>query len=91
MTFAESLLIFEQRPQEPHALPHRARGSTRTLFYLRSRGITRPVAEKMLVTAFLEEVLNRVPLKNVVKYLDNVIADKAGAPNGFNRIRAEDR
>jgi Fe-S cluster assembly protein SufD len=61
------------------------------LFYLRSRGITRPVAEKMLVTAFLEDVLNRVPLKNVVKYLENVIADKVGAPKGFNRIEAEDK
>jgi Fe-S cluster assembly protein SufD len=61
------------------------------LFYLRSRGITKPVAEKMLVTAFLEDVLNRVPLKNVVKYLENVIADKVGAPKGFNRIEAEDK
>jgi Fe-S cluster assembly protein SufD len=60
------------------------------LFYLRSRGITKPVAEKMLVTAFLEDVLNRVPLKNVVKYLENVIADKVGAPKGFNRIEAQD-
>jgi Fe-S cluster assembly protein SufD len=59
------------------------------LFYLRSRGITKPVAEKMLVTAFLEDVLNRVPLKNVVKYLENVIADKVGAPKGFNRIEAQ--
>jgi Fe-S cluster assembly protein SufD len=61
------------------------------LFYLRSRGISKPVAEKMLVTAFLEDVLNRVPLKNVVKYLENVIADKVGAPKGFNRIEAEDK
>ncbi len=61
------------------------------LFYLRSRGIPRPIAEKMLVTAFLEDVLNRVPLKNVVKYLENVIADKVGAPKGFNRIEAEQK
>ena len=60
------------------------------LFYLRSRGIPKPVAEKMLVTAFLEDVLNRVPLKNVVKYLENVIADKVGAPKGFNRIEAQE-
>jgi Fe-S cluster assembly protein SufD len=59
------------------------------LFYLRSRGIPKPIAEKMLVTAFLEDVLNRVPLKNVVKYLENVIADKVGAPKGFNRIEAQ--
>jgi Fe-S cluster assembly protein SufD len=60
------------------------------LFYLRSRGIPKPIAEKMLVTAFLEDVLNRVPLKNVVKYLENVIADKVGAPKGFNRIEAQE-
>lgn len=56
------------------------------LFYLRSRGIPRPIAEKMLVTAFLEDVLNRVPLKNVVSYIEGIIADKVGAPKGFNRI-----
>jgi Fe-S cluster assembly protein SufD len=60
------------------------------LFYLRSRGIPKPIAEKMLVTAFLEDVLNRVPLKNVVKYLENVIADKVGAPKGFNRIESQE-
>jgi Fe-S cluster assembly protein SufD len=60
------------------------------LFYLRSRGIPKPIAEKMLVTAFLEDVLNRVPLKNVVKYLENVIADKVGAPKGFNRIETQE-
>jgi hypothetical protein len=36
-------------------------------------------------------VLNRVPLKNVVKYLENVIADKVGAPKGFNRIEADQK
>ncbi len=61
------------------------------LFYLRSRGITKPIAEKMLVTAFLEDVLNRVPLKNVVKYLEEVIANKVGAPKGFNRIETDEK
>ena len=61
------------------------------LFYLRSRGISKPVAEKMLVTAFLEDVLNRVPLKNVVKYLEEVIANKVGAPKGFNRIETDEK
>lgn len=59
------------------------------LFYLRSRGIPKPIAEKMLVTAFLEDVLNRVPLKNVVSYIEGIIADKVGAPKGFNRIEAQ--
>lgn len=49
------------------------------LFFLRSRGIAREVAEKMLVTAFLEDVLGRVPLKSVVKYIEGIIAKKVGA------------
>ncbi len=49
------------------------------LFYLRSRGVPRALAEKMLVTAFLEDVLSRVPLQSVVRYIENVIAEKVGA------------
>ncbi|MBB6097569.1 Fe-S cluster assembly protein SufD [Deinobacterium chartae] len=49
------------------------------LFYLRSRGVPRALAEKMLVTAFLEDVLSRVPLQSVVKYIEAVIAEKVGA------------
>ena len=49
------------------------------LFYLRSRGVPRTLAEKILVTAFLEDVLSRVPLQSVVKYIEAVIAEKVGA------------
>ena len=49
------------------------------LFFLRSRGIKKEVAEKMLVTAFLEDVLSRVPLQSVVKYIEGIIAEKVGA------------
>ena len=49
------------------------------LFFLRSRGISRELAEKMLVTAFLEDVLTRVPLKSVVGYIEGIIAEKVGA------------
>ncbi|PTA68010.1 Fe-S cluster assembly protein SufD [Deinococcus arcticus] len=49
------------------------------LFFLRSRGISRETAEKMLVTAFLEDVLGRVPLSSVVKYIEGIIARKVGA------------
>lgn len=49
------------------------------LFFLRSRGIRRELAEKMLVTAFLEDVLTRVPLKSVVTYIEGIIAEKVGA------------
>ncbi|AWN23986.1 Fe-S cluster assembly protein SufD [Deinococcus irradiatisoli] len=49
------------------------------LFFLRSRGIRQELAEKMLVTAFLEDVLGRVPLQSVVKYIEGIIAKKVGA------------
>ena len=49
------------------------------LFFLRSRGIPLELAEKMLVTAFLEDVLGRVPLQSVVKYIEGIIAKKVGA------------
>ncbi|GAA5512652.1 UPF0051 protein SA0778 [Deinococcus carri] len=49
------------------------------LFFLRSRGIHKELAEKMLVTAFLEDVLTRVPLKSVVAYIEGIIAEKVGA------------
>ncbi|PYE56515.1 Fe-S cluster assembly protein SufD [Deinococcus yavapaiensis] len=49
------------------------------LNYLRSRGIPKSLAEKILVTAFLEDVLSRVPLQSVVKYIEAVIAEKVGA------------
>ncbi|GGR00983.1 Fe-S cluster assembly protein SufD [Deinococcus ruber] len=49
------------------------------LFFLKSRGIREEQAEKMLVTAFLEDVLTRVPLKSVVAYIEGIIANKVGA------------
>ena len=49
------------------------------LFFLRSRGIHKELAEKMLVTAFLEDVLSRVPLRSVVKYIEGIIAEKVGS------------
>ncbi|KQR36222.1 Fe-S cluster assembly protein SufD [Deinococcus sp. Leaf326] len=49
------------------------------LFFLRSRGIRKELAEKMLVTAFLEDVLTRVPLKSVVTYIEGIIAEKVGS------------
>lgn len=49
------------------------------LFYLRSRGISKEMAEKMLVTAFLEDVLSRVTLKSVTDYIEGIIAEKVGA------------
>ena len=33
----------------------------------------------VLVTAFLEDVLARVPLQSVVKYIEGIIAEKVGA------------
>ena len=49
------------------------------MFYLRSRGLSQETAEKVLVTAYLEDVLSRVPLEGIVKYIEGVIAEKVGA------------
>lgn len=48
------------------------------LFYLQSRGLSKVQAEKLLVTAFLEDVLSRVPLKGVNRYIEAIIAEKVG-------------
>ncbi len=46
------------------------------LFYLETRGISRQSAENLLVAAFLEDVLGRVPLKPLAKHLAKVIEEK---------------
>jgi Fe-S cluster assembly protein SufD len=48
------------------------------LFYLRSRGLPKALAEKVLVNAFLEDVLSKVPLTEVIRYVESVIAAKVG-------------
>jgi Fe-S cluster assembly protein SufD len=44
------------------------------LFYLESRGIPRPVAERMLVQGFLGEVLDRLPVAQLRETVDQELA-----------------
>ncbi len=46
------------------------------LFYLRTRGFSKESAENLLVAAFLEDVLGRIPLKDLADHLARVIEEK---------------
>ncbi|MSR22109.1 MAG: Fe-S cluster assembly protein SufD [Gemmatimonadetes bacterium] len=46
------------------------------VFYLMSRGLTRPQAERLVVTGFLEEVLSRLPLGGVVEKVTGIIEER---------------
>ncbi len=46
------------------------------LFYLMSRGLDRPRAERLVVLGFLGEVLRRLPLEGVVEKVNGVIQEK---------------
>ncbi|OLD08554.1 MAG: Fe-S cluster assembly protein SufD [Firmicutes bacterium 13_1_40CM_3_65_11] len=48
------------------------------LFYLESRGIPHPVAERMLVQGFLGEVLDRIPVAQVREAVDQELAARIG-------------
>jgi Fe-S cluster assembly protein SufD len=48
------------------------------LFYLMSRGIPRPIAEKLIVEGFFEEVLARIPVVALHQRLSAFIARKLG-------------
>ncbi len=48
------------------------------VFYLMSRGIARPNAERLVVQGFLEEVLDRIPVEGVRAKLEMEIARKLG-------------
>ncbi|NIP60653.1 MAG: Fe-S cluster assembly protein SufD, partial [Gemmatimonadetes bacterium] len=45
------------------------------LFYLMSRGLERPQAERLVVLGFLGEVLRRLPLGGVVEKVTRVIEE----------------
>ena len=47
-------------------------------FYLMSRGLPPEVAEHVLVTGFLHEVMGRVTLPKVAEYVERVGAGQAG-------------
>jgi Fe-S cluster assembly protein SufD len=48
------------------------------VFYLMSRGLSRPSAERLVVQGFLEEVLDRIPVEGVRAKLEDEIAHKIG-------------
>jgi Fe-S cluster assembly protein SufD len=48
------------------------------LFYLMSRGIPRPEAEKLVVFGFFGEVTSRIPLPGLKEKLDRAIEAKIG-------------
>jgi len=47
-----------------------------SLFYLMSRGLPRPIAERLVVMGFLGEVLSRLPLGGVVEKVTGIIQEK---------------
>ncbi|HEX7001017.1 MAG TPA: Fe-S cluster assembly protein SufD [Trueperaceae bacterium] len=49
-------------------------------FYLMSRGLAPEVAEHLLVTGFLYEVMSRVTLPKVAEYVERVVQAKLGVP-----------
>lgn len=51
------------------------------LFYLMSRGLSRPDAERLLVLGFFDEVLGRVPLEGVRERIRAAIEEKVGLPS----------
>ena len=50
------------------------------LFYLRSRGLNREEAERMIVEGFLDEIVRRIPLEEVRDRLSDAIQAKMGLP-----------
>ena len=48
------------------------------LFYLMSRGLSRPEAERLLVLGFFDEVLSRVPLEGTRERIREAIELKIG-------------
>jgi Fe-S cluster assembly protein SufD len=49
------------------------------LFYLRSRGIPVPVAQRLIVTGFLDEVIQRLNQPAIAVHLHGLIEDKFAA------------
>ena len=48
------------------------------IFYLQSRGIPRDEAERLIVTGFFQEVLDRVGIQEVREEAEAAIADEIG-------------
>jgi Fe-S cluster assembly protein SufD len=52
------------------------------LFYLRTRGIPVPVAQRLIVTGFLEEVIQRLDHPAIAEYLHRLIEEKFAKNRG---------
>jgi len=52
------------------------------LFYLRSRGIPVPMAQRLIVTGFLDEVVQRLNHPAIAEYLHRLIQDKFSGNRG---------
>ena len=55
-------------------------------FYLMSRGLPPEVAEHVLVTGFLHEVMGRVTLPRVAEYVERVVQAKLGVPGVTEKL-----
>ncbi len=55
-------------------------------FYLMSRGLRPEVAEHVLVTGFLHEVMSRVTLPKVAEYVERVVQAKLGVPGVTEKL-----
>ena len=55
-------------------------------FYLMSRGLPPEVAEHVLVTGFLHEVMGRVTLPKVAEYVERVVQAKLGVPGVTEKL-----
>src|SRR5262249_16483463 len=56
------------------------------MFYLRSRGIPTKVAQRLLVTGFLDEVIRRLDQPAITEHLHRMIEEKfAAAPANLSR------
>jgi Fe-S cluster assembly scaffold protein SufB len=51
-----------------------------------SRGLTPEVAEHVLVTGFLHEVMSRVTLPKVAEYVERVVQAKLGVPGVTEKL-----
>ena len=55
-------------------------------FYLMSRGLAPEVAEHVLVTGFLHEIMSRVTLPRAANYVERMVQEKLGVPGVHERL-----
>jgi Fe-S cluster assembly protein SufD len=50
------------------------------VFYLRSRGLSEPVARGLLTYGFAADIVDRIPVRSIVAGLRQVIVNHTGGP-----------